>query len=206
MVIAIEGMDGCGKTTISKKIVDKLNYIYVDKPLRFLFSNDNTDGYEELMSLAQKVYDVEDDLIRAWFIGMGSIVACRMYENKDIIIDRHLLSNYFWNGSENSEKAFDAIINIIGKPDLTIILYASPEDRYKRIYSRDKNDPDLKDPEKFVDGYNKMIYFAEQKQLNYVILDTTNKSIDEVLNMSLDIINNYIEKNIVKEEYKRVRR
>lgn len=41
MKIAIEGMDGVGKTTLSKALVEKLNYEYVDKPFKFLFDNLN---------------------------------------------------------------------------------------------------------------------------------------------------------------------
>ncbi len=35
MRIAIEGMDGCGKTTVSKILVERLNYQYVDKLFNF---------------------------------------------------------------------------------------------------------------------------------------------------------------------------
>ena len=41
MRIAIEGMDGCGKTTVSKILVEKLGYKYVDKPFKFLFESLN---------------------------------------------------------------------------------------------------------------------------------------------------------------------
>ncbi len=32
MRIAIEGMDGVGKTTLAKKLVEILNYDYIEKP------------------------------------------------------------------------------------------------------------------------------------------------------------------------------
>ena len=41
MRIAIEGMDGCGKTTVSKILVERLGYQYVDKPFNFLFEKLN---------------------------------------------------------------------------------------------------------------------------------------------------------------------
>ena len=37
MRIAIEGMDGSGKTTISKILTERLGYKYVDKPFKFFF-------------------------------------------------------------------------------------------------------------------------------------------------------------------------
>ena len=45
---------------------------------------------------------------------------------------------------------------------------------------RDENDPDLDDPDKQDDGYNKMIYFLEKFKLPYVVIDTENKSLSEV--------------------------
>lgn len=35
MRIAVEGMDGSGKTTLSKILVNRLGYEYVDKPFIF---------------------------------------------------------------------------------------------------------------------------------------------------------------------------
>jgi len=34
MIIAIEGMDGSGKSSISKKVAEKIGYEYLEKPLR----------------------------------------------------------------------------------------------------------------------------------------------------------------------------
>lgn len=39
MRIAIEGMDGVGKTTLAKALVEKLDYECVDKPFKFLFDD-----------------------------------------------------------------------------------------------------------------------------------------------------------------------
>ena len=33
MIIAIEGMDGSGKTSISKIVANKIGYKYLDKPI-----------------------------------------------------------------------------------------------------------------------------------------------------------------------------
>ena len=41
MRIAVEKMDGSGKTTLSKMFVDRLGYEYVDKPFKFLFETLN---------------------------------------------------------------------------------------------------------------------------------------------------------------------
>ena len=190
MVIAVEGLDGSGKSTIAKNLSKKLDFIYVEKPLKYLFANNNSDGYEELMSLAKKIYEVKSDSIRASFIGMGLLAAYDKFKDQNIVLDRHFLSNYFWNGSEESKYIFDGLIKTIGKPDLTIILYASPEERYQRIKKRDQNDPDLNDKDMLIDGYPKMIDFANENNFNYLYVDTSNKDEKEVLEEILNYINN----------------
>ena len=37
MRIAVEGMDGSGKTTLCKILANRLGYEYVHKPFKFLF-------------------------------------------------------------------------------------------------------------------------------------------------------------------------
>ena len=39
MIVAIEGMDGVGKTTVAKSIEKDLNFTYVKDPLKDLFEN-----------------------------------------------------------------------------------------------------------------------------------------------------------------------
>ena len=58
----------------------------------------------------------------------------------------------------------------------------------KRIYARNKNDYDLTDQEKQVDGYDKMIAFVNDFQIPYVIVNTENKSMDEVYQEVTNII------------------
>ena len=44
--IAIEGMDGVGKTTTCKLLAERLGYKFIEKNLRFLFDdNDSFDNY-----------------------------------------------------------------------------------------------------------------------------------------------------------------
>ena len=36
LVIAIEGMDGVGKTTIAKRVAEDYNFKYIEKPLAYI--------------------------------------------------------------------------------------------------------------------------------------------------------------------------
>ena len=60
MIIAIEGMDGSGKTSISKKVTEKIEYEYLKKPL----INHLNMSYLE----CQKIYLLDDKLKALNFI------------------------------------------------------------------------------------------------------------------------------------------
>ena len=51
--IAIEGMDGVGKTTASKLLAKRLGYKFIDKNLRELF--DDNDSYDNYIRIRDKV-------------------------------------------------------------------------------------------------------------------------------------------------------
>jgi len=194
MKIAIEGMDGVGKSTIARMIADKYGFEYLEKPLAELFVTEDADGITNLMNIAPNIYAAEDDIIKAWFFGLGNLQSILNHKNDDVIIDRHFASNYFWNGSEKTKPIFELLLNYVSIPDITILLYASPETRIRRISLRNKNDSDLTDPEKHVLGYDKMIAFLEEFKIPYVVVDTENKDINGVFEEVSKIVSGLIEK------------
>lgn len=187
MQIAIEGMDGVGKTSIAHYISEKYGFQFIEKPLHYFYNDGVAEKYEDLMKVANRMYDIEDSFMRAWFFSLGNVYCARVLSDKNIVIDRHLVSNYYWNGDEVSDGVFKCIVDYCGKPDLTILLYATSPKRMERLEKRNRDDPDLSDPEKKDDGYNKMVGFLNKFQLPYVIIDTNNKNLDEVKN-EIDII------------------
>ncbi len=190
MLIAIEGMDGVGKTTIAKSIEKEFNFLYVKDPLKDLFEIDN----EHLVKISNKVFNSSNDCLIAWYLGLGDAFSLSMYKNQNVIMDRHILLNYFWNGNAKTEPIFKTQIEMFGKPDLTILLVANPEVRMKRIAARNPNDPDLSKQTMKKYGYDKMIYFLEKYNYHYEIINTDNLSIADTLNKCKDIINNYRKK------------
>ena len=181
-------MDGVGKTTIAKMLAEDYSFKYIEKPLSYIFDTKILSGNINLREISKNIYNFNDEILKAWFFGLGNLYTILKYEGEDLIIDRHFVSNYFWNGNERSNRVFQVMIDLIGKPDLTVILYASPKTRMKRIYARNKNDYDLTDQEKQVDGYDKMIAFVNDFQIPYVIVNTENKSMDEVYQEVTNII------------------
>lgn len=142
MIIAIEGMDGSGKSSISKKVAEKIGYEYLEKPLRnYLNMSDS-----EFENLCQKIYLLDDNL-KALFFGFGNLLVMKTGKY-NIILDKHILSTYFWNGTNENECLFNNFINMGIFPDLTIILYASIESRIRHIKIRSIDDKDLLDQKK----------------------------------------------------------
>ena len=188
LIIAIEGMDGVGKTTIAKRVAEDYNFKYIEKPLAYILDTKTLSGKKNLDEISKNIYNFDDEILKAWFFGLGNLYTILKYKDENLIIDRHFISNYFWNGTEKSNKIFQTMIDLIGKPDLSIILYASPKTRLKRIYARNKDDYDLSDKEKHIEGYDKMLTFVNDFQIPYVIINTENKDINEVYQEVADII------------------
>ena len=81
--IAIEGMDGVGKTTTCKLLAERLGYKFVEKNLRFLF--DENDGFDNYFKIRDKVNASPDRLFTSWFYGLGNIYLYTMFKNENII-------------------------------------------------------------------------------------------------------------------------
>lgn len=199
MKIAIEGMDGVGKTTIAKKLAEDLNFMYVDKPLHYLLDGTEDETYMKLNNILRKMYNLDDYVIKAWMIGLGNLYSCRHFKNENIILDRHLVSNYFWNGSEESNIVFRTLIDLIGVPDMTILLYASTKTRQERLALRDNKDRDLFDPEILVEGYEKMKNFLEEFNIPYIPINTENKTLEDVYRTVYQEVEKYMKKE--KQEH-----
>lgn len=198
MKIAIEGMDGVGKTTLAKYLCNKYELKYMSKPIKYLFNlTPGTDEYKYIDNEEIKIYNSDNSVLKTWLSGTGIIYA--LTQEGDYVLDRTYLSNFFWFGEKKTEKIFRTMIDLVGTPDITVILYASIETRMQRIANRDKNDRDLTDVEVAQFGYDKMSYFVRTFDIPYVAINTENKSIEEVVIETEKLLK---EKNIVLRKRK----
>lgn len=189
MHIAIEGMDGVGKTTVSKILAKKLNFKFIEKPLHYLF--DENEEFTNYIRIRDYINEqVENEALRAWFYGLGNIFLLHKFQNENIITDRHFLSNYYWCGGSKTEPIFEYMIELIGKPDHTFLLYASIEEAKRRIKNRDPMDPDLKKVKLYEESKLKMQSFLQKYKMNYTLIDTTNLSVEKVVELILKNIPN----------------
>lgn len=189
-------MDGVGKSTVAKQIAERHHLQYIEKPMTEIFDTALCDGKDTLNAVSRNIYDLDTSILKAWFFGLGNLYVFDKYRNKDLIIDRHFASNYFWNGNEQSDIIFRTMKELVGVPDVTILLYASPETRMQRLYLRNPNDYDLTDTEKHVDGYDKMLSFVKKFEIPYVFVDTENKTVDDVVDEVSDVVDS-VKKGII---------
>ena len=177
--IAIEGMDGVGKTTASKLLAKRLGYKFIDKNLRELF--DDGDSYDNYIRIRDNVNASPDRLFTAWFYALGNIYLHTAHEKENIVTDRYFLSNYAWSGTENNDEVYDLLVKKLGFPDLTVILYADEHAILSRLRHRDELDSDIKKVTLAKEKYEKMIYFCEKYKMPYMVIDTSNLSPEEVV-------------------------
>lgn len=177
--IAIEGMDGVGKTTASKLLAKRLGYKFIDKNLRELF--DDGDSYDNYIRIRDKVNASPDRLFTAWFYALGNIYLHTAHEKENIVTDRYFLSNYAWSGTKNNDEVYDLLVKKLGFPDLTVILYADEHAILSRLRHRDELDSDIKKVTLAKEKYEKMIYFCEKYKMPYMVIDTSNLSPEDVV-------------------------
>ena len=184
--ISIEGMDGVGKSTTCKLLSERLGYKFVEKPLHYLF-DESEDKFDEYIRIRDQVNANPNRVFTSWFYGLGSIYMYEMFKDENIVTDRHFASNYAWSGSDNNGEVYDLLIQKLGKPKLTVILYSPSETIVNRLISRDVNDSDIAKAKKSENIYRRMIDFCKTRELPYLIIDTSNLKPEEVVDEVLDL-------------------
>lgn len=182
--ISIEGMDGVGKSTTCNLLAQKLGYKFVEKPLHYLFDN-NEGTFDEYIRIRDQVNANPNRVFTSWFYGLGSIYMYELFKNENIVTDRHFASNYAWSGSDDNNEVYDLLIQKLGAPKLTVILYSPSEIIVNRLISRNKEDSDIKKAKKSEMIYQRMIEFCKNKNLPYIVIDTSNLTPDEVVDTIL---------------------
>ena len=178
-------MDGVGKSTTCKLLSERLGYKFVEKPLHYLF-DESEDKFNEYIRIRDQVNANPNRLFTSWFYGLGSIYMYEMFKHENIVTDRHFASNYAWSGADNNGEVYDLLIQKLGKPKLTVILYSPSETIVNRLISRDKNDSDIVKAKKSENIYKRMIDFCEMKKLLYLVIDTSSLRPEDVVDRIME--------------------
>lgn len=184
MIISIEGLDGVGKSCLTEELSKNLNIKILEKPIKKLLNLSS----EQSKQITNRIYENYSSDIQAMYYLMGYISAFEDGKKEDCILDRGTLSTYYFSYCSENAELFDFFAKRYGFPDLTIILYASIEERLKRITSRDKNDRDLKKERIYKDNYSKYFDAITKYNVPYLIINTEKLSRNEVLDLTLQLI------------------
>jgi thymidylate kinase len=80
------------------------------------------------------------------------------------------------------------MVDLVGKPDITFLLYASAKEGARRIRHRDHNDPDLKKAKRYPKARKKMESFLKRYKMKYISIDTTHLNANEVVEKIVDCL------------------
>lgn len=184
MLIAIEGLDGVGKTTTAKLLAKELGYSYFSKGFHLMMdASGKYDNFSTLNELA-----LPNRKITSSYGCRSSFVYCKM-RDFDIVTERYFCTNYATKPTYSTLKSIDFCIKLIGKPALTCILYCDYDTNFNRMYKRDPNDKDFPKLERQKEFYDNLLKCAKIFKLPFLFLDTTNLSIAEVVDRIIFEIN-----------------
>lgn len=179
--LSIEGMDGIGKSTACNLLAKRLGFLFVEKPLHFLFDKNEND-FEEYIRIRDQVNKNPNRDFTALFYGLGSLYLYERYKNYNIITDRHLASNYAWSGTDTNEDVYELLLKKLGKPRLTVILTADEQTIISRLKSRDQHDRDIQKASNAKAISERMISFCKKFALPHIVIDTSTLTPDKVVN------------------------
>lgn len=184
MIVGFEGLNGAGKSTMAKKFAEEFNYKYLERPIYNVFGVDREhlgEEYKIATQVEDRIYNLDKNFeLKACLTGLGLLYTHKVMNNENIVIDRDLLSNFSYNGTRESLPLFEALIKMGVYPDISFLLYASEEELTRRIIKRNPNDSDLTDPDVINQSYKKIMQFAINYKLPVIVIDTNNKTEEQV--------------------------
>lgn len=200
MFIAVEGIDGAGKTSLCKILANKLNCEYSgQKALSTYMCMSDKQYLHYCHNYRNAVNADENSMLMLYSL------SCYLAGRKQhVVCDRHLATVFFWYGNINTLFVAETIYKLTKKPDLTIILNVASHTAINRIKKKLENkliniyeaERDLKKAEKANTFVSSISYFLEYFNLPYIIIDTNNKSMDKILHEALTAINLYCGTNV----------
>jgi dTMP kinase len=193
MFVTFEGIDGSGKSTISRKVYERIktkkDVILIQEPTKnWIGEVVNRSIEEKLDPITIALYFMADrnehvKKIRRW-----------LKEGKIVICDRYADSTFAYQGAQLEGKLDEPLkwLKLVHEPfyyepDLTFLLIIDPEIALERI--RRKYTPFEK--KEFLEKVQENYLILAKKNPRFVKLDAT-KGIDELVDECLEVIKSYI--------------
>lgn len=136
MFIVIEGLDGTGKSTTAKALAAKLQGVALNTPL---------DKFQDVRPKLENIY-AEESYGRQLFYASTAIASSLQVQKelKDspvVVLDRYWLSTQVYHSWRTKGAHFKLleVESMLLKPDLTVYLELSLDERVNRLGGRDSN-------------------------------------------------------------------
>lgn len=141
MLIAIEGIDGAGKTTIANFLAEELRKMGYDV---VVFKEPSNSEYGKKIKFADKRLSLEEELdlfLKDRIEDVKNNITPALKDGKIVIMDRYYYSNAAYQSARGGLNALDILKmneKIAPKPDLVLLLDLDVEVALKRLESRGK--------------------------------------------------------------------
>lgn len=190
-LIAIDGPNGVGKTTLITEIVKELE----KKKINVLKTSEPTKT--ELGNFIRNIQDkVKKETLACLFVGdryehLSSEVLPALEDGKIVLMDRYILSSYILQGIDGLDfKFIDDINQNITLPDLQIALFADEKTLEERLNQRDQKTRFEHDPKKELDFMYMGIAELKNKGVNVEIINNTSDleiNKNKIINLILEV-------------------
>ncbi|XRO75293.1 dTMP kinase [Methanocaldococcus sp. 28A] len=179
MFIVFEGIDGSGKTTQSKILAGKLNAFWTYEP-----SNSEVGRFiREILSGKIKVDNKSLALLFAADRVEHTKLIKEELKRRDVVCDRYLYSSIAYQSVAGVDENFIKSINRYAlKPDIVFLLVVDIEIALKRVKTKD-----IFEKKEFLENVQKK-YLELAEENNFIVIDTTNKSINDTHEEILDYL------------------
>ncbi len=185
MLISIEGLDGVGKSSLVTTLSQSTQFTVIEKPIKSLLElTPNQSNH-----IKEKIYGNYSSNVQAMYYLLGYLSALEDGNNQNYILDRGFLSTYYFSFCQENSELFDFFAYNYGFPDLTIVLYASINERINRIYGRNNIDKDLKKKRIYTDNYEKYLEAIHKYNIPHIAINTEKFTKEEVSKLVIKILN-----------------
>jgi thymidylate kinase len=185
-IVAIEGIDGVGKTSVAKVLAKSIKGDYINtppvdyKPLKLFFELPERSAKARLLFYAGSLWEIWENIIER----------CKV---RPVVLDRYTLSTLLYHETLLNEDIFNIYNNAFPpNADITISLDVSEKTVMNRLQEKATKsfDTDLEN-----DRVLQRNLAKKYKKYSQYVINTDLLTIDQVVKKCIRIIKNYINNN-----------